>query len=118
MTEHQFRRWLRLTGWFLLLASGLFVARAVYEQTCLARTAGLRMVGFSMGHASPGLFLLGFVFVLLSHGGAVITLVFLLKDRLWQNWESACLVARLILIPPLVRPGSQDRALPWPVLPL
>jgi hypothetical protein len=80
----------------------VFLSLAQFTSKLASLDRRIAVVGFSMDHASPGLFLLGFVFVLLSHGGAVITLVFLLKDRFWQNWEPACLVAGLILIPPLV----------------
>lgn len=45
-------------GWMGLPGSALLAARLVWEQTYLTWTQGSQMVGYSLTHATPGLFIL------------------------------------------------------------
>jgi len=64
--------WLRVSGWVILAAQGLFIGRIVYESTVLTCWNGPQMVGFAMIHGAGPLFLLGLFFLPL---GALFLLV-------------------------------------------
>lgn len=51
--------WLRASGWVILVVQSLFVARIVYESTFLTCWNGPQMVGFSLMHTGPSIFLIG-----------------------------------------------------------
>jgi hypothetical protein len=53
--------WARAAGWFLFAGELLFVGRIVFESTILTCNNGPQMVGFSVLHQTPGLFLVGLV---------------------------------------------------------
>jgi len=82
-------------GSLLLLGTGLFAARLVYEQTLMTWDHGLQMVGFSLFHS--GLGLLGVIFVLLSGVWLLVTLVMLALRKIAFRTSDAALTCAMAL---------------------
>jgi ankyrin repeat protein len=97
--------WARAAGLFLLTGELLFAGRIVFESTVLTCNNGPQMVGFSLVHRSPVLFLLGLVCFFLTLLWILSAIIVLFRKRGlfsgvdWALLSVALVASSLVFVP-------------------